>query len=77
MKGSTRSCCLDGQSGRRPRIITKVSNLPVTNAEKENSGKAVTPEYPLAGLMLKLKLQYFGHLMRRVDSEKTNIISDT
>ena len=29
-------------------------------------------EYPLEGLMLKLKLQYFGHLMRRVDSlEKT------
>ena len=30
------------------------------------------PEYPLEGLMLKLKLQYFGHLMRRADSlEKT------
>ena len=54
MKGPTRFCCLDGQSGRRPRIITKVSNLPVTNAEKENSGKVITPEYSLAGLMLKL-----------------------
>ena len=32
----------------------------------------VSPEYSLEGLMLKLKLQYFGHLMRRVDSlEKT------
>ena len=32
----------------------------------------VSPEYPLEGLMLKLKLQYFGHLMQRVDSfEKT------
>ena len=31
-----------------------------------------TPEYPLKGLMLKLKLQYFGHLMQRADSlEKT------
>ena len=31
-----------------------------------------SPEYSLEGLMLKLKLQYFGHLMRRVDSlEKT------
>ena len=31
-----------------------------------------TPEYSLEGLMLKLKLQYFGHLMRRADSlEKT------
>ena len=34
--------------------------------------KAISPECSLAGLMLKLKLQYFGHLMRRVDSlEKT------
>ena len=34
--------------------------------------KEVSPEYPLKGLMLKLKLQYFGLLMRRTDSlEKT------
>ena len=34
--------------------------------------KAVSPEYSLEGLMLKLKLQYFGHLMQRTDSfEKT------
>ena len=34
--------------------------------------KEITPEYSLAGLMLKLKLWYFGHLMRRTDSlEKT------
>ena len=34
--------------------------------------KEITPEYSLEGLMLKLKLQYFGHLMRRIDSlEKT------
>ena len=34
--------------------------------------KEVSPEYSLEGLMLKLKLQYFGHLMRRADSlEKT------
>ena len=34
--------------------------------------KELSPEYSLEGLMLKLKLQYFGHLMRRVDSlEKT------
>ena len=30
--------------------------------------KAVSPEYSLEGLMLKLKLQYFGHLRQRVDS---------
>ena len=34
--------------------------------------KAISPEYSLEGLMLKLKLQYFGHLMRRANSlEKT------
>ena len=34
--------------------------------------KEISPEYSLEGLMLKLKFQYFGHLMRRVDSlEKT------
>ena len=34
--------------------------------------KEISPGYSLDGLMLKLKLQYFGHLMRRVDSlEKT------
>ena len=34
--------------------------------------KEIIPEYSLEGLMLKLKIQYFGHLMRRTDSlEKT------
>ena len=34
--------------------------------------KEISPEYSLEGLMLKLKLQYFGHLLRRTDSlEKT------
>ena len=34
--------------------------------------KEISPEYSLKGLMLKLKFQYFGHLMRRTDSlEKT------
>ena len=37
--------------------------------------KEISPEYSLEGLMLKLKLQYFGHLMRRVDSlEKTLMV---
>ena len=37
--------------------------------------KEINPEYSLEGLMLKLKLQYFGHLMRRADSfEKTVLL---
>ena len=40
--------------------------------------KEISPEYSLEGLMLKLKLQYFGHLMRRTDSlEKTLMLRKT
>ena len=40
--------------------------------------KEISPEYSLQGLMLKLKLQYFGHLMRRADSfEKTLMLGKT
>ena len=39
---------------------------------KKSTLKEISPEYPLEGLMVKLILQYFGHLMRRADSfEKT------
>jgi len=39
--------------------------------------KLISPEYSLEGLMLKLKLQYFGHLMRRTDSfEKTLMLGE-
>ena len=46
-------------------------------ARKSNQSilKEISPEYSLEGLILKLKLQYFGHLMRRADSfEKTLIL---
>ena len=40
--------------------------------------KEISPEYSLEGLMLKLKLQYFGHLMRRADSlENTLMLGKT
>ena len=40
--------------------------------------KGNNPEYSLEGLMLKLKLQYFGHLMQRADSlEKTLMLGKT
>ena len=48
----------------RVPLIVKRSNQSIL--------KEINPEYSLAGVMLKLKLQYFGHLMRRADSlEKT------
>ena len=41
-------------------------------ARRPNQSKEISPEYSLEGLMLKVKLQYFGHLMQRTDSfEKT------
>ena len=44
--------------------VSKRSNQPIQ--------KEISPEYSLEGLMLKLKLQFFGHLIRRTDSfEKT------
>ena len=36
--------------------------------------KEISPEYSLEGLMLKLKLQYFGHLMQRVDSLENTLM---
>ena len=44
----------------------------IARRSKQSILKEIGPEYPLEGLMLKLKLQYFGYLMRRTDSlEKT------
>ena len=42
--------------------------VPWIARSKQSMVKEISPECSLEGLMLKLKLQYFGHLMRRVDS---------
>ena len=55
------------------------SRVPWT-ARRSNQSilKEICPEYPLERLMLKLKLQYFGHLMQRTDSfEKTLMLGKT
>ena len=54
-------------------IGRRLLRVPWTARRSNQSNlKEITPEYSLEGLMLKLKLQYFGHLMRRTDSlEKT------
>ena len=45
---------------------------PTARRSNQSILKEISPEYSLEGLILKLKLQYFGHLMRRTDpSEKT------
>ena len=52
-----------------------VKNLSTTRRSSQSIPKKISPGCSLEGLMLKLKLQYFGHLMRRADSfEKTRIL---
>ena len=55
-------------------VLEKTPESPLDCKEIQQSIlKEISPGYSLEGMMLKLKLQYFGHLMRRVDSlEKTN-----
>ena len=50
----------------------RLLRVPWTARSNQSILKEISPEYSFEGLMLKLKLQYFGHLMRRSDSlEKT------
>ena len=54
--------------------------LTLSNARRSNQSilKEINPGISLEGMMLKLKLQYFGHLMRRLDSlEKTLMLEGT
>ena len=50
-------------------VLEKTPEVPWT-ARRSNQSilKEINPEYSLEGVMLKLKLQYFGHLMQRTDS---------
>ena len=50
-------------------MLEQTLRIPWT-ARRSNQSilKEISPEYSIEGLMLKLKLQYFGHLMRRADS---------
>ena len=52
--------CRVGEDSLRIPLTARRSNQSIL--------KEISPEYSLEGLMLKLKLQYFGHLMRRTDS---------
>ena len=55
----------------------KLLRVPWTAQRSNQSILKISPGFSLEGMMLKLKLQYFGHLMRRVDSlEKTDARRD-
>ena len=46
----------------------------ITRRSNQSILKKISPEYSLEGVMLKLKLQYFGHLMRRTDSLENTLM---
>ena len=56
-------------------VLEKTLESPLTARRSNQSILKISPGISLEGMMLKLKLQYFGHLMRRVDSlEKTRML---
>ena len=57
-------------------MLEEILRVPWTaKRSKQSILKVISPKYSLEGLMLKLKLQYFGHLMGRADSlEKTLLL---
>ena len=59
-------------------MLEKTLESPLDSKEIKPILKEINPEYSLEGLMLKLKLQYFGHLMQRPNSlEKTLMLGKT
>ena len=77
----TEQCVLDSQGPKATdfwvdRTFTEDLRVPWTARRSDQSIlREISPEYSLEGLMLKLKLQYFGHLMRKTDSfEKTQML---
>ena len=62
----------------RGGVAGRLLRVPWT-ARRSNQSilKEISPEYSLEGLMLKLKLQYFGHLMQRTDSLENTLMLGT
>ena len=68
----------DASQAYVPPLHRKLLTVPWTSRSNQSILKGINPEYSLEGLMLKLKLQYFGHLMRRANSlEKTLMLVKT
>ena len=55
-------------------VLEKTPESALDSKEIKSILREINSEYSLEGLMLKLKLQYFGHLMRRVDSLEISLI---
>ena len=56
-------------------VLEKTLEIPLDlKVSNQSILREISPEYSLEGLMLKLKLQYFGHLIRRTDSFEKNLM---
>ena len=56
-------------------VLEKTLESPLDSRRSNQSIlKEINPQYSLEGLMLKLKLQYFGHMMRRADSPENTLM---
>ena len=55
-------------------VLKKTPESPLDGKEIQPVHPKINPEYSLEGLILKLKLQYFGHLMRRANSLEKSLI---
>ena len=55
-------------------MLEKTLKSPLDCKEIQPVNKEISPEYSLEGLMMKLKLQYLGHLMPRADSLKKTLM---
>ena len=55
-------------------VLERLLRVPWTARRSNQSVLKISPGMSLEGMMLKLKLQYFGHLMRRVDSLEKNLM---
>ena len=59
-------------------VLEKTLESPLDCKEIQSILKEISPEYSLEGLMLKLKFQYFGHLMQKTETlEKTLMLGQT
>ena len=80
-KKTHKNLCISPGAGIQSSIFRRLYRTTVNyTARISNQSilKEINPEYSLEGLMLKLKLQYFGHLVRRADSlEKTLMLGKT
>ena len=67
------------EGGHKESDMTEqLNNNKVARRSNQSILKEINPEHSLEGLTLKLKLQYFGHLMKRADSlEKTLMLGKT